>query len=32
MIDRFFNSKFALVGILAIYAGIGVLIALEVSK
>jgi len=32
VIDRFFNSKFALVGILAIYAGIGVLIALEVSK
>ena len=32
MIDRFFNSKFALVGVLALYAGIGVLIALEVTK
>ena len=32
MIDRFWNSKFALVGILAMYAAIGVLIALEVTK
>ena len=32
MIDRIFNSKFALVGILAMYAAIGWLIALEVTK
>jgi len=32
MIDRFFNSKFALVGVLAMYAAIGWLIALEVTK
>ena len=32
MIDRFFNSKFALVGTLALYAALGVLIALEVTK
>ena len=32
MIDRFFNSKFALVGVLAMYAALGVLIALEVTK
>ena len=32
MIDRFWNSKFALVGILAMYAALGVLIALEVTK
>ena len=30
--DRFWNSKFALVGILAMYAAIGWLIALEVTK
>jgi len=32
MTDRFFNSKFALVGVLAMYAAIGWLIALEVTK
>ena len=32
MINRFFNSKFALVGVLAMYAAIGWLIALEVTK
>jgi len=32
MLDRFFNSKFALVGVLAMYAAIGWLIALEVTK
>jgi len=32
MIARFFNSKFALVGVLAMYAAIGWLIALEVTK
>ena len=32
MIDRFFNSKLALVGVLAMYAAIGWLIALEVTK
>ena len=32
MLDRFWNSKFALVGILAMYAALGVLIALEVTK
>jgi hypothetical protein len=32
MTDRFWNSKFALVGILAMYAALGVLIALEVTK
>jgi len=32
VIDRFWNSKFALVGVLAMYAAIGVLIALEVTK
>ena len=32
MIDRFWSSKFALVGILAMYAALGVLIALEVTK
>jgi hypothetical protein len=30
MTDRFFNSKFALVGILALYAALGWLVALEV--
>ena len=32
MIDRFFNSKFALVGVLAMYAAIGWLVAMEVTK
>lgn len=32
MINGFFNSKFALVGVLAMYAAIGWLIALEVTK
>ena len=32
MIDAIFNSKFALVGVLAMYAALGVLIALEVTK
>ena len=32
MTDRFWNSKFALVGVLAMYAALGVLIALEVTK
>ena len=32
MIDRIFNSKFALVGILAMYAAIGWLVAMEVTK
>ena len=32
MIAQFFNSKFALVGVLAMYAAIGWLIALEVTK
>ena len=32
MTDRFFNSKFALVGILVFYAALGALIALEVTK
>ena len=32
MLDRFFNSKFALVGVLAMYAAIGWLIAFEVTK
>ena len=32
MIDAIFNSKFALVGILAFYAALGVLIALEATK
>jgi len=32
VIDRFWNSKFALVGVLAMYAALGVLIALEVTK
>jgi hypothetical protein len=30
MTDRFWNSKFALVGILAFYAALGWLVALEV--
>ena len=32
MTDRFFNSKFALIGILAMYAAIGWLVAMEVTK
>ena len=32
MIDAIFNSKFALVGILAFYAAIGWMVALEVTK
>jgi hypothetical protein len=30
MIERFWNSKFALVGILALYVALGWLVALEV--
>jgi len=32
MTDRFFNSKFALVGVLAMYAAIGWMVAMEVTK
>jgi len=32
MLDRFFNSKFALVGVLAMYAAIGWMVAMEVTK
>ena len=32
MIARFFNSKFALVGILAFYAVLGWMVAMEVTK
>ena len=32
MVDRIFNSKFALVGILAMYAALGWLVAMEVTK
>jgi hypothetical protein len=32
VIDRIFNSKFALVGVLAMYAAIGWLVAMEVTK
>ena len=32
VINRFLNTKFALVGVLAFYAALGVLIALEVTK
>jgi hypothetical protein len=32
VIDRIFNSKFALVGILAMYAALGWLVAMEVTK
>jgi len=32
VIDRFFNSKFALVGVLAMYAALGWLVAMEVTK
>jgi hypothetical protein len=30
--DRFFNSKFALIGVLAMYAAIGWMVAMEVTK
>ena len=32
MTDRFFNSKFALIGVLAMYAALGWLVAMEVTK
>ena len=32
MTDRFWNSKFALLGVLAMYAAIGWLVAMEVTK
>ena len=32
MIDRIFNSKFALVGILVFYAALGWMVAMEVTK
>ena len=32
MIDRFFNSRFAFVGILALYAVLGWMVAMEVTK
>jgi len=32
MTDRIFNSKFALVGVLAMYAAIGWMVAMEVTK
>jgi len=32
MLNAFWNSKFALVGVLAFYAALGVLIAMEVTK
>ena len=32
MIDRFFNSRFAFVGILALYAALGWMVAMEVTK
>lgn len=32
MSKRFWNSKFALVGVLAMYAAIGWLVAMEVTK
>jgi hypothetical protein len=32
MTNRFFNSKFALVGILALYAALGWMVAMEVTK
>ena len=32
MINRIFNSKFALVGVLAMYAALGWLVAMEVTK
>lgn len=32
MLDRFWNSKFALVGILAFYAALGWMVAMEVIK
>jgi len=32
VVDRFFNSKFALVGVLAMYAALGWMVAMEVTK
>ena len=32
MLDQFFNSKFALVGILVFYAALGWMVAMEVTK
>jgi len=32
VINRFLGSKFALVGVLAVYAAIGWLVAMEVTK
>ena len=32
MIDRIFNSKFALIGVLAMYAALGWLVAMGVTK
>ena len=32
MLNTFWNSKFALVGVLAMYAALGWLIAMEVTK
>jgi len=32
MIARFFNSKFAIVGVLAMYAALGWMVAMEVTK
>jgi hypothetical protein len=32
VINRIFNSKFALVGVLAMYAALGWLVAMEVTK
>ena len=32
MITRFFNSKFALVAILALYAALGWMVAMEVTR
>ena len=32
MLDRFWNSKFALVGILVFYAALGWMVAMEVTK
>ena len=32
MLDRFWNSKFALVGTLALYAALGWMVAMEVTK
>ena len=32
MIDRFFNSKFALVAVLALYAALGWMVAMDLTK